>query len=116
MMGRPVVEEMSPAGRLAWELAGHLARRGVGSRVSECEGIALVGIAAVGLNVWCEWSGQGWRFRWSLDAPTKPGWWRYTSCPASSVETAARRVSDLCRERYRSMHPEDGGDREGRAR
>lgn len=96
-------EAVSPAGRLAWELAEHLARRGVTSRVSECEGIALVGLALVGLNVWCEWSGAEWRFRWSLDAPTEPGRWRYTSCPCSSVETAARRIAALFQKRLEAM-------------
>ncbi|MFC5816837.1 hypothetical protein [Nonomuraea harbinensis] len=93
----------SPAGRLARELADHLARRGVESRVSECEGIALVGLAVVGLNVWCEFGGAEWRFRWSLDAPTEPGRWRYTCCPASCMETAARRIAGLFQERREAM-------------
>ncbi|GGP12681.1 hypothetical protein GCM10012278_61450 [Nonomuraea glycinis] len=79
---RSSVGDMSPAGRMARVLADHLAGRGVDSRISESDGVALVGMRAVGLNVWCEWSGREWLFRRSLDAPTEPGRWHYTSCPA----------------------------------
>lgn len=87
------------AGELAWRLAEHLALRGVEARVLQCEEIVLVWVVRLGLNVWCEWSGEEWRFRWSLDAPTEPGRWRYTSCPCSSMETAARRIAGLFQRR-----------------
>lgn len=112
---RPSVGEMSPAGRMARELASHLAEHGVESRISESDGVALVGMWAVGLNVWCQWSGREWRFLWSLDAPTEPGRWRYTSCPASSAETAARRIAGLYRERFEAMYPAAAARRGGGA-
>ncbi|WP_327583372.1 hypothetical protein OHA25_47240 [Nonomuraea sp. NBC_00507] len=94
----------SPAGRLARELAGHLGRRGISSQISECEGIALVGVWSVGLTVWCEWGPTGWRFRWSLSDTSAPGPWRYTSCPCSAMETAVGRIMRLYTERYWRMY------------
>jgi hypothetical protein len=93
-----------PAGRLARELREQLGRRGIDSQISECEGIALVGIWSVGLAVWCEWGPTGWRFRWCLNDTTQPGQWRYTWCPCSAMETAAQRVAGLCQERYALMY------------
>ncbi|GAA2268565.1 hypothetical protein GCM10010149_06740 [Nonomuraea roseoviolacea subsp. roseoviolacea] len=95
---------LSAAGRLARKLAAQLDDRGIDSQISECEGIALVGIWSVGLAVWCEWGPQGWRFRWCVNETTYRGTWRYTSCPASAVETATARIVRLHDERYERMH------------
>ncbi|GAA3209728.1 hypothetical protein [Nonomuraea helvata] len=94
----------SPAGSLARALAEGLERHGIKSQISECEGIALVGIWAVGLAVWCEWGPYGWRFRWCLHQTSKQGTWNYTSCPCSAMETAVRRVAGFCQERYERMY------------
>ncbi|HEX4817581.1 MAG TPA: hypothetical protein VFV66_32970 [Nonomuraea sp.] len=101
--GQAGIPAGSPAGRLARELAGELKRYGLEAQVSECEGIALVGIWSVGLAVWCEWASQGWQFRWSLDATRTSGRWRYTYCPCSAMETAVRRIVALCRERHAAL-------------
>ncbi|PRX65245.1 hypothetical protein B0I32_1074 [Nonomuraea fuscirosea] len=91
----------SPAGELAHALSAELGRRGIASQVSECEGIALVGVWSVGLAVWCEWSDTGWRFRWGMDASGPGGRLRYTACPGSAVETAGRRIASLYEDRRR---------------
>ncbi|MEV4179690.1 hypothetical protein [Nonomuraea sp. NPDC049709] len=84
-------------------MADELGRLGLKPEISECEGIALVGIWAVGLPVWCEWMNGEWRFRWSVE--TVPGGGeRFTTCPGSAVETAARRVVRAVRERASVMY------------
>ncbi|MEV1175470.1 hypothetical protein [Nonomuraea sp. NPDC049784] len=80
----------SPAASHAQTLAAHLRRYGIESKISECEGVALVGIWSVGLAVWCEWGQQGWHFRWCLDKTSER--WTYTWCPCSAMETAVRRL------------------------
>ncbi|MFC5826990.1 hypothetical protein [Nonomuraea insulae] len=96
MSARTVV---SPAGDLACALAGELHRYGIASEVTECAGIALVGVWAVGLPVWCECGPLGWRFRWSMSDTRSGGQSVYTCCPAGALETAAARIVRLYRAR-----------------
>ncbi|QFY06150.1 hypothetical protein GBF35_05190 [Nonomuraea phyllanthi] len=93
---------VSPAGELARRLAADLERFGIESKISECEGIALIGIWSVRLAVWCEWGPQGWRFRWCLDDTCER--WTYTACPCSAMETAVRRLVILYKERHMRLY------------
>lgn len=92
----------SPAATLARRLAEGLARYGIASQISECQGVALVGVWSVGLAVWCEWGPEGWRFRWSLKELGEGG--RYTSCPCSAMETAVARLARLHLERWERLY------------
>ncbi|MFC4007818.1 hypothetical protein ACFOY2_11330 [Nonomuraea purpurea] len=85
-------------------MADHLRHLGIESRISACEGIALVGIWSVGLTVWCECVAEGWRFRWCVNGLDERSRWRYTSCPATAVETAALRIERLYRSQYLAIH------------
>ncbi|MEU6713797.1 hypothetical protein ABZ897_20175 [Nonomuraea sp. NPDC046802] len=98
------VKEESQAGTLARMLAKDLERYGITSEVSECQGVALVGIWSVGLAVWCEWGPHGWRFRWCLNETSERGTWRYTSCPCSAMETAVARLTRVHQERWERLH------------
>ncbi|MFI7642980.1 hypothetical protein [Nonomuraea sp. NPDC049400] len=108
------VELASPAGTLARALAADLGRHGITSQISECEGIAVVGIWAVRLAVWCEWAPGGWRFRWCQnDPPPVRGRWDYTLCPCSAMETAVHRLVRFYGERHKRIYgtaPVVGGE------
>jgi hypothetical protein len=105
-----------PAGRLAWALAEQLRWAGIDTQVSEVEGIALVGIWAVDLTVWCEFGPNGWRYQWRLGVAATGGVPGYTSCPCSALETAAQRIARLYRERFEAMYPAAAARQGGVAR
>ncbi|MET9247114.1 hypothetical protein [Nonomuraea sp. NPDC003709] len=96
---------VSPAESLARKLAEELERYGITSQVSECQGVALVGIWSVRLAVWCEWGSQGWRFRWCLNDTSAR--WTYTSCPCSAMETAVRRLVHRYQMRHMQVYGTD---------
>ncbi|MEN3535836.1 hypothetical protein AAH991_12030 [Microbispora sp. ZYX-F-249] len=87
----------SPAAVLAGRLREELSHAGISATVGAGFGLALV-TAAGRVNVWVEDGSQGWRFRWWTGQMSPEGRRVYTSCPASAVETAARRVGGRVRQ------------------
>ncbi|GIH66980.1 hypothetical protein Msi02_77970 [Microbispora siamensis] len=99
LMASPAAEDpASPAVALAGRLQEELSHTGITATVGSGYGLAIV-TAANRVNVWVEAGPQGWQFRWWTGRVCEQtGRWNYTSCPASAVETAARRVGGRVRQ------------------
>jgi len=85
-----------PAARLAYDLRRELEHLNIRSTVSSGYGMALLQVGV--LTVWCEFGSESWRYRWWDGDTTDAGHRRYSYCPASATDTAARRIARFCLE------------------
>ncbi|WP_433498534.1 hypothetical protein ACQP1K_27225 [Sphaerimonospora sp. CA-214678] len=88
--------EENPALKSASRLQAELGCAGIPATISS--GFELALVLADQVNVWVEPGLDGWLFRWWTGRVSDQGLWQYTSCPASAVETAVRRVGTRVRQ------------------